>query len=75
MKRLCITLALLLGGAGIAGVGYLVMFDSRLRGGALDEAMQVVLEKHDVDAVTVARAILQNHRETRQIAALWSPLY
>jgi hypothetical protein len=75
MKRLYILLLLVLAAAGIAGVGYLVMFDSQLRGGALDSAMQAVLDKHDVDAVTVARAILENHRETRQIAALWSSLY
>jgi len=59
----------------LAGVGYLIAVDSQLRGGALDDAMQTVLDKNDVDAVTVGKAILASHRETRQIASIWSFLY
>lgn len=74
MKRRAIVLVLV-GVAVCAGVGYLVIFDSQLRGGALEAALQPIVEKGDSDASPVALAILQNHRETRQIAALWSGLY
>ncbi|KQV52871.1 hypothetical protein ASC95_08720 [Pelomonas sp. Root1217] len=57
------------------GAVYLYQMDNQLRGGALDDAMEAMLKRTDVDAAIVARAILENHRDTRQIAALWSSLY
>jgi hypothetical protein len=54
---------------------YFILIDSQLRGGALETALDPIIEKKDPDASVVALAILQNHRETRQIAALWSGLY
>ena len=66
-------LVLLLLGAAV--VGYLISFDSQLRGGALDTALQPIIDRKDPDSSVVALAIRENHRETRQIAALWSGLY
>lgn len=62
-----------------AGVAYkvadFVLFDSQLRGGALESALKPIIEKKGSDAAVVALAILENHQETRRIAALWSGLY
>lgn len=62
--------------AAVAAVVSLFLLDSQLRGGALDCALQPYVEdKAHSDVALVARAIQRNHRETRQIAALWSTLY
>ena len=59
----------------IYAVADFVAFDSQLRGGALESALKPLIDKKDGDASVVATAILENHRETRRIAALWSGLY
>ena len=56
-------------------VAYLILIDSQLRGGALEKALAPIIEKKDGESSVVALAIRENHRETRQIAALWSALY
>lgn len=59
-----------------AAVVSLFLLDSQLRGGALDCALQPYIDdKARPDTASVAKAIQRNHRETRQIAALWSTLY
>mgnify|MGYP001806831615 CR=1 FL=1 len=54
---------------------YFSQTDGRLRGGTMKELLTPFAEGKDLDKATVARAILGNYTETRQIAALWSGLY
>jgi len=54
---------------------YVILLDNQLRGGALQTALQPYIDKKDPDSAVVALAILQNYRETRSIAALWSGIY
>lgn len=72
-RKLLIALLLLLILFAVAAC--LIAFDSQLRGGALENALKPIIDKKDGEASVVALAILENHRETRQIAALWSGLY
>lgn len=74
MGRACvITGSLVL--AVVLVIGYFVLTDVELRGAALESTLQPIAHGKDPDASVVAKAILGNHRETRQIAALWSGLY
>jgi hypothetical protein len=59
----------------VAAMAWLLTYDSQLRGGALEDALQHLVTPDGSDASVVAQAILENHRETRLIAALWSGLY
>ncbi len=46
-----------------------------LRGETLTVSLEQVIESKDPEKAMVAKAILGNYAETRQIAALWSGLY
>jgi hypothetical protein len=61
--------------AAVVAVVYFSQTEGHLRGEPLKELLQPVAEGKDADKASVAKALLANYTETRQIAALWSGLY
>ncbi|RQP21507.1 DUF4231 domain-containing protein [Piscinibacter terrae] len=58
-----------------AAVFYFGENESHLRGETLLATMEPVISGKDAEKAMVAKAIIGNYTETRQIAAMWSGLY
>lgn len=76
MNYRCRAIWLLL--AVLAAGGAIVYFsqnEGHLRGDTMKEMLEPFAKGQEPDKASVAKAILGNYTETRQIAALWSGLY
>jgi hypothetical protein len=72
-----VQIAALLGAIAVLAfaIVYFSQTNGHLRGDTLAVALAVLADGKDPEKAAVARAIVGNYTETRQIAALWSGLY
>lgn len=71
-RAIWLLLAVLAAGGAIL---YFSQSEGHLRGDTMKEMLEPFAKGQEPDKASVAKAILGNYTETRQIAALWSGLY